>query len=51
MVIAFEGAYGGHSVGTYNRQLKLLWGGVIPKNSAGKWEMKMDDYWFKNMDN
>ncbi len=31
MVIAFEGAYGGHAIGTYNRQLQLLWAGVIPK--------------------
>jgi hypothetical protein len=51
MVIAFEGAYGGHSIGTYNRQLKRLWSGVIPKNSDGKWEMKMDDYWFKKVGN
>ncbi len=27
MVIAFEGAYGGHAIGTYNRQLQLLWAG------------------------
>ncbi|MDI5645055.1 hypothetical protein MJN92_11480, partial [Salmonella enterica subsp. enterica serovar Anatum] len=28
MVIAFEGAYGGHAIGTYNRQLQLLWAGA-----------------------
>lgn len=49
IVIAFEGAQGGHSIGTYNRQLKRLWSGVIPKNSEGKWEMKMDNYWFKKV--
>ena len=51
MVMAFEGAQGGHSIGTYNRQLKLLWSGVIPKSSEGRWEMKMDDYWFKRVGN
>lgn len=39
MVIAFEGAYGGHAIGTYNRQLQLLWAGVIPK-IKGKWITK-----------
>ncbi|MDU8500280.1 hypothetical protein RYB01_13940 [Pseudomonas syringae] len=51
MVISFEGAYGGHSVGTYNRQLNVLWAGVIPKNSKGSWETKMDNYWFKRVVN
>lgn len=51
MVMAFEGAEGGHVIGTYNRQLKLLWAGVIPKNNEGRWEMKMDDYWFKRVGN
>lgn len=50
MVIAFEGVYGGHSIGTYNRKLKLLWGGVVPKSSKGEWEAKMDSYWFKRVD-
>lgn len=49
MVIAFEGAYGGHSVGTYNRQMKTLWAGVIHKDHE-KWEMQMEDYWFKRAD-
>ncbi|ECG8588620.1 hypothetical protein FNI11_02380 [Salmonella enterica subsp. salamae] len=49
MVIAFEGAYGGHAIGTYNRQLQLLWAGVIPKNQQGKWAMKMESYWFKQV--
>lgn len=49
MVIAFEGSYGGHSIGTYNRQLKLLWTGVVPKNSDGKWLAHMDSYWFKKV--
>ncbi|ECI0412021.1 hypothetical protein AH332_01195 [Salmonella enterica subsp. salamae] len=49
MVIAFEGAYGGHAIGTYNRQLQLLWAGVIPKNKQGKWVMKMENYWFKQV--
>ncbi|EDW5732559.1 hypothetical protein CJG85_001205 [Salmonella enterica] len=49
MVIAFEGAYGGHAIGTYNRQLQLLWAGVIPKDKQGKWITKMDNYWFKQV--
>ncbi len=31
----FEGAYGGHAIGTYNRQLQLLWAGVIPVRQKG----------------
>ncbi|WP_172566114.1 hypothetical protein [Vibrio navarrensis] len=46
LVLAFEGAYGGHSVGTYNNQLKKMWTGVIPKNSGGNWIPQMDSYWF-----
>ncbi|KPB55617.1 Uncharacterized protein AC511_4328 [Pseudomonas coronafaciens pv. oryzae] len=51
MVISFEGAYGGHSIGTYNRKLNVLWAGVIPKDSKGNWEAKMDNYWFKRVGN
>ncbi|ELP96920.1 hypothetical protein [Pseudomonas syringae] len=51
MVISFEGVYGGHSIGTYNRQLDVLWAGVIPKDSKGNWETKMDNYWFKRVGN
>lgn len=51
MVIAFEGAYGGQSIGTYNRQLKTLWAGVIQKDRQGNWEKKMENYWFNRRGN
>ncbi|MBD1559441.1 hypothetical protein HC752_21085 [Vibrio sp. S9_S30] len=47
MVLSFEGAQGGHSIGTFNRQLNLLWAGVLPKDDNGKWIPKMDSYWFE----
>ena len=46
MIFSFEGAQKGHSIGTYNRQLNLLWAGVIPKDENKKWLPRMDSYWF-----
>ncbi|QUM85151.1 hypothetical protein [Moritella sp. 28] len=51
MVLAFEGKYGGHSIGSYNRELELMWTGVIPKRKDGTWVTSMDSYWFKKMTN
>ncbi len=47
MVIASEGAYGGHAFGTYNRQLQFLVAGVIAKKKKGKWIKKMENYGFR----
>ena len=47
MVFSFEGAQGGHSIGTFNRQLNLLWAGVLPKDKNRNWIPQMDSYWFE----
>ncbi|KXO08028.1 putative secreted protein [Moritella sp. JT01] len=48
-MLAFEGKYGGHSIDSYNRELELMWAGVIPKSKDGAWVASMDSYWFKKM--
>lgn len=47
MVFSFEGAQGGHSIGTSNRQLNLLWAGVLPKDKNQNWIPQMDSYWLE----
>ncbi len=49
MVLSFEGKYGGHSIGTYNRELNLLWTGVLAKDAQKNWQPNMKSYWFKKV--
>ncbi|MBU2898082.1 hypothetical protein [Vibrio hepatarius] len=46
MVLSFEGKYGGHSIGSYNRDLGLMWTGVLAKDSNKQWQPNMQSYWF-----